>query len=82
MDEIEVLAKWNEVKATLESLEEDVVKNLVKGNASAGVRTRKGLRLVRTQLTALVKQSMEVAKQKKAEKPAKAPKAVKTAKSA
>lgn len=75
----DVLAKWNEVKATIAALEEDVVKNLVKSNASAGVRARKGLRGLRGQLTAVVKQSMELAKAKKAEKPAKAPKAAKSA---
>lgn len=77
-----VLSKWDEVKTAVSALEEDVVKNLVKGNASAGVRARKGLRSLRGQLTAIVKQSMEIAKAKKAEKPAKAPKADKPAKPA
>lgn len=69
--DLTVLAGWEAVKAALAALEEDVAKNLVKGNASAGVRSRKGLRSLRGQLTAIVKQSMEVAKAKKAEKPVK-----------
>ena len=69
MSEEAILEKWNEVKATISALEEDVVKNLLKGNASAGVRARKGLRGLRGQLTVVVKQSMEIAKSKKVEKP-------------
>ena len=38
-----VLAKWEEMKKIVESLEHDVSKN-ANGNASAGVRARKGLR--------------------------------------
>lgn len=64
----EVLAVWNDVKAALVVLEEDVVKNLVMGNASAGVRARKGIRDVRKKLAALVKQSLEVTKAKKSTK--------------
>ena len=76
----ETLVGWTEVKDAVAALEEDVVKNLVKGNASAGVRARKGLRALRGKLTGLVKASMETAKAAKAAKPPrekKAPKAKK-----
>lgn len=45
---------WHEIKVLVESIDTDVTKN-VKGNASAGVRVRKGLRLLRTKTTELVK---------------------------
>ncbi len=41
-----VLDKWNELKVLMESLEIDIHKN-VGGNASAGTRARKGLRMVK-----------------------------------
>jgi len=82
MSDTDVLVNWDGVKATVTALEEDVVKNLVKGNASAGVRARKGLRALRGQLTLIVKQSMEAAKAARAAKPPKAPKEPKAKKSA
>ena len=82
MSDTDVLVNWDGVKATVTALEEDVVKNLVKGNASAGVRARKGLRGLRGQLTLIVKQSMEAAKAARAAKPPKAPKEPKAKKSA
>jgi hypothetical protein len=45
---------WNEIKALVNSIDVDVTKN-AKGNASAGVRVRKGLRLLRGKATQLVK---------------------------
>lgn len=78
----DVLVVWESVKASVVALEEDVVKNLVKGNASAGVRARKGLRSLRSDLTKLVKQSMEAAKAARAAKPKREPKAKKAAASA
>ena len=41
-----ILTKWNELKTLVESLELDVHKH-ASGNASAGVRTRRGLRLIK-----------------------------------
>jgi len=49
-----VLAKWNEIKALIENLEIDVVKN-AEGNKAAGTRTRKGLRTVKTATAELIK---------------------------
>lgn len=48
------LEAWNEIKTLVESLDADVRKN-ANGNASAGVRARKGLRLLKTKASALVK---------------------------
>ena len=45
---MDFLEKWEELKVLIESLELDVRKN-ANGNKSAGVRARKGLRLVKQQ---------------------------------
>lgn len=49
-----VLDKWTELKTLIESIDLDVHKN-AKGNASAGVRARKGLRLLKSTAAELVK---------------------------
>jgi outer membrane murein-binding lipoprotein Lpp len=46
--------KWEELKALVESLEEDVQKNAT-GNKAAGTRARKGLRSLKTTAAELVK---------------------------
>tara|TARA_B100000131_G_scaffold310502_1_gene342252 strand:- start:201 stop:380 length:180 start_codon:yes stop_codon:yes gene_type:complete len=46
--------KWDELKALVESLEEDVQKN-ASGNKAAGTRARKGLRALKTAAADLVK---------------------------
>lgn len=51
------LDKWEELKVLIETLELDVRKN-ANGNKSAGVRARKGLRLVKQQASDLVKASL------------------------
>tara|TARA_R110002060_G_scaffold9297_1_gene13869 strand:- start:35 stop:235 length:201 start_codon:yes stop_codon:yes gene_type:complete len=56
--------KWNELKVIVESLEQDVAKN-AKGNGSAGVRARRGLRLLKKEATNLVKLTLEVEKARK-----------------
>lgn len=53
--------KWQELKILVESLELDVHKN-DSGNKSAGVRARKGLRLVKRVSSDLVKESLSVDK--------------------
>ena len=52
---------WNEIKTLVESLDADVRKN-AGGNASAGVRARKGLRLLKTKASELVKTTIEASK--------------------
>ena len=49
-----ILDQWSEIKTLVESLETDVTKNAT-GNASAGVRARRGLRLLKTKSADLVK---------------------------
>jgi len=53
----DLLDKWQELKVLVESLELDVHKN-ASGNKSAGVRARKGLRLVKQSASELVKESL------------------------
>jgi hypothetical protein len=70
----QVIVKWAEFKALVETLELDVVKN-AKGVAAAGVRARKGLRELKTRAAELVKTTVETDKAKRAAKPPKAAKA-------
>ena len=58
---------WQEMKVLLESIDLDVHKNAA-GNASAGIRARKGLRLLKQKTSELVKLTVEVDKQRKADK--------------
>lgn len=59
-----ILEQWNEIKTLVESLESDLVKN-ASGNASAGVRARRGLRLLKTKSADLVKSTINEEKEKK-----------------
>jgi hypothetical protein len=56
-EENELFRKWTTLKVLIESLEVDIVKN-VNGNKSAGVRARKGLRLLKTEASEIVKLSL------------------------
>lgn len=62
-------AKWEEVKTAVAELELDIQKN-AKGNAAAGVRTRKGLRTLRKSVTDLVKLTVQLDKDRKVVKSA------------
>ena len=57
-----LLDQWKELKVLVESLDLDVHKN-ASGNKSAGVRTRKGLRLLKKHASELVKESLSTDKQ-------------------
>jgi len=59
-----ITEKWHEIKVLVESLEHDVAKN-AKGNSSAGVRARRGLRLLKKEATDLVKLTLNVEKARK-----------------
>ena len=63
----DILDQWNEIKVLVESLDLDVVKN-ANGNSSAGVRARRGLRLLKTKSANLVKATIESDKVRKASK--------------
>jgi hypothetical protein len=60
-----VIEKWQELKVLIESVDLDVHKN-ANGNASAGVRARKGLRLLKSQAAELVKLTVAMDKANKA----------------
>jgi hypothetical protein len=59
-----ILEQWKEIRVLIESLELDVHKN-AGGNASAGVRARRGLRLLKSKSAELVKATIEADKAKK-----------------
>lgn len=59
-----IYEKWGEFKLLVESLENDVAKN-ASGNASAGVRARRGLRLLKKEAAELVKLTLSVEKARK-----------------
>jgi len=61
----ELTGKWTELKTLVESLELDVLKQ-ANGNASAGVRARRGLRLLKNEVADLVRVSLETEKARKA----------------
>ena len=56
---------WNKIKALVESTELDVQKN-ARGNVSAGVRARRGLRLLKKESATRTKLMVDIEKQRKA----------------
>ena len=62
-----IINKWEELKTLVESIDLDVNKN-AGGNASAGVRARKGLRLLKKEAAELVKLTVDADKERKASK--------------
>ena len=64
MSESNIMELWKEIKTLVESLDLDVVKN-ANGNASAGVRARRGLRLLKTKSAELVKTTIAAEKERK-----------------
>ena len=60
----QIIDKWNEIKVLLETLELDVHKN-ASGNSSAGVRARRGLRLLKSNASELVKLTIAEEKDRK-----------------
>ena len=59
-----VIEQWNEIKVLVETLDLDVVKN-ANGNNSAGVRARRGLRLLKNKASELVRSTIEEDKTRK-----------------
>lgn len=64
---------WSEFRLLAEIVEEDVHKNAVKGNLSAGVRVRKGIRQLRSIGAELIKATLVAREEARAEKPSAAP---------
>ncbi len=58
-------SQWTEMKQLMESLELEVVKN-AHGNAAAGVRARRGLRMLKSKSSSLIKTTVELDKARKA----------------
>jgi hypothetical protein len=56
---------WQRIKTIVDSMDVDILKSK-NGNASAGVRARRGLRLMKKEASALVKFMIEDDKQRKA----------------
>lgn len=67
MSDNAILNKWTELKGLVEALESDVSKN-ARGVAAAGVRSRKGLRLLQASAKELIKLTLESDKANKEEK--------------
>ena len=63
-----ILETWTSIRELVESIDNDVRKN-AGGNASAGLRARKGLRDLKSRAAELTKITIETEKAKKAEKP-------------
>lgn len=66
-DENVIEKKWLELKTLVETIEIDVLKN-ARGVTAAGVRARKGLRLLKATTADLVKTTVELDKKKKQSK--------------
>jgi len=62
-----IIEQWNEIKVLIETLDLDVVKN-ANGNSSAGVRARRGLRLLKNKSADLVRVTIEEDKDRKSSK--------------
>lgn len=58
-----IVEAWDAIKRAVAEIDVDVLKN-AKGNASAGIRARKGLRALRNNLSELVKTTIEEEKAK------------------
>ena len=56
-----IVESYEKLKVLLDSIELDIHKS-ARGNKSAGVRVRKGLRLLKREATDLVKSSLEASK--------------------
>jgi hypothetical protein len=62
-----IMSLWGELKTLFEAVELDVAKN-ARGNSSAGVRARKGLRELQKKAKELVKVTVEAEKAAKTSK--------------
>lgn len=63
LEQKDILEKWDEIKTLIESMDLDVKKNLVKSNQSAGLRSRRGFRLLKKMTHELLMQSVAYDKQ-------------------
>jgi len=62
-----IIDQWDEIRALVDSMDLDIRKN-ARGNMSAGIRARKGLRLLKSFSASLVKTTVAEEKRRKSEK--------------
>lgn len=62
-----ILEVWNEIRDLVESIDLDTRKS-ANGNASAGLRSRKGLRVLKAKIATLTKISVLTEKERKSSK--------------
>ena len=62
----DIVRIWSEIRELFDSVGADVKKN-INGNASAGVRARKGLRAIKAKAAELTKLSLAISKSKKSD---------------
>lgn len=60
----QLLDKWEEIKTLVETMDLDVRKNVVKGNQSAGIRSRRGLRYLKKMAHELLMSSVDADKER------------------
>jgi hypothetical protein len=60
----DMLRLWSEIRELVDTVSVDIRKN-ISGNASAGVRARKGLRVIKSKSSELTKLSLALGKQRK-----------------
>ncbi len=63
----ELVELWTCIKSNVESLEKDLNKNLIKGNAAAGRRVRAELRELKKKATELIRELVAYEKTQKAQ---------------
>lgn len=63
----QVIEAWEEIKKIVEAVDLDAIKN-AKGNNAAGVRIRKGLRMLKSACSKLIKETVELDKVRKGTK--------------
>jgi hypothetical protein len=63
----QVIEAWEHIKAIVEAIDLDVLRN-AKGNNAAGVRIRKGLRLLKSNSAKLIRETVDVDKTRKGSK--------------
>jgi hypothetical protein len=59
----DIVRIWTEIRELVDTISPDIKKN-VNGNASAGVRARKGLRTIKAKAAELTKLSLAISKSK------------------
>jgi len=67
----EILGMWADLRVELEAVDQDMHKNLVKGNTAAGRRARTQFRALKKSITAIVREMVTLNKDRAANKKSK-----------